>query len=178
VEPLDRLRSAHRGGAFSPEALAQRLAERVTDLVVHAIDINALLQTVDLNALLERVDVNAPLKQVDLNELIQQVDVNELLKQVDVSAVLDRVDINDVIGRIDMERLVSQTDIGAIIARSTGGIATEALDAARSGAVGLDQLIDRWVTRRLRRKAPRPLAPPALLNAQAQPAGDRAVGAT
>lgn len=124
---------------------------------------------VDLNELLARMDVNAPLKRVDLNEL---------LDHVDMGAVLDRIDINDVIGRIDMERVVAQTDLGAIIARSTGGIATEALDAARSGAVGLDQLIDRWVARRLRRKTPAPLAPPALLNAQVQPARDRTVGAT
>ena len=68
-----------------------------------------------------------------------------------------------------MEKLVAQTDLGAIIARSTGGIATEALDAARSGAVGLDKWVDRWVTRLLRRKTPAPPAPPALLNAESQP---------
>ena len=136
------------------EALAQRLAERVIDLVVQAIDINALLQLVDLNALLARVDVNAPLDQVDLNALLRQVDLNAVLDQIDINAVLDRVDVNDVVGRIDMERLVEETDLGAIIARSTGGVATEALDSARSGAVGLDQRVDRWVTRLLRRKDP------------------------
>jgi hypothetical protein len=82
------------------------------------------------------------------------VDLNEVLEQVDVDAVLDRVDINDVVARIDMERLVEQTDLGAIIARSTGGLATQALDTMRSGAVGLDRRIDRWVTRLLRRKDP------------------------
>jgi uncharacterized RDD family membrane protein YckC len=174
----------------SAEALAQRLAQRVIDLVVQAIDINALLGQVDLNALLRqvdvnaqlarvdvnapldqldlnallrqvdvnaqlaRLDVNAPLDQLDLNALLRQVDINTLLDQVDMNAVLDRVDINDVVGRIDMEKLVEQTDLGAIIARSTGGIATEALDSARSGAVGLDQRVDRWVTRLLRRKEP------------------------
>ena len=51
-----------------------------------------------------------------------------------------------------------QTDLGAIIARSTGGIATEALDAARSGAVGLDQRIDHWVTRLGRQKGEVPRA--------------------
>jgi hypothetical protein len=106
------------------------------------------------------MDVNAPLKQIDLDEL---------LKQVDVNAVLDRVDINDVVARIDMERLVEQTDLGAIIARSTGGIATEALDTVRSGAVGLDRRIDGWVTRLLRRKDRGPLAPRALLGPETQP---------
>ena len=214
MEPQDRSRSARKGVAGSAELVAQRLAERVIDIVVQAVDINALLQLVDLNALLERVDVNAPLKQmdlnallkqvdlneplrqvdlnsllarvdvnaplkqmdvnaplkqVDLNALLRQVDLNELLEQVDLNAVLDRVDINDVVARIDMERLAEQTDLGAIIARSTGGIATEALDTVRSGAVGLDRRIDRWVTRLLRRRDRGPLAPRALLGPEAQP---------
>ena len=220
MEPRDRPRSRRKGTA---ELLAQRVAERLIDIVVQAVDINALLQMVDLNALLERVDVNTPLKQVDLNALLrqvdlnaplrevdlnavlarvdvntplkqvdvnaplkqvdlnallkqvdlnallEQVDLNEVLEQVDVDAVLDRVDINDVVARIDMERLVEQTDLGAIIARSTGGLATQALDTMRSGAVGLDRRIGRWVTRLLRRKEPGPLAPPALLGLEAQP---------
>jgi hypothetical protein len=196
MEPQDRSRSARKGVAASAELLAQRLAERVIDIVVQAVDINALLQMVDLNALLAQVDVNAslrqidlnallaqvdvnaplkqmdvnaPLKQVDLNALLKQIDLDELLEQVDMNAVLDRVDINDVVARIDMERLVEQTDLGAIIARSTGGIATEALDTVRSGAVGLDRRIDRWVTRLLRRKDRGPLAPRALLGPETQP---------
>ena len=50
--------------------------------------------------------------------------------------------------------------------RSTGGVASDVLDAALSQAVGLDQLVDRWVRRILRRKQPGPAAPPALLPAQ------------
>jgi hypothetical protein len=177
VEPQDRSRSARKGLSASAELLAQRLAERVIDIVVQAVDINAVLQQVDLNALLARVDVNAPLKQmdvnaplkqVDLNALLRQVDLNELLEHVDMDALLDRIDINDVVARIDVERLVEQTDLGAIIARSTGGLATQGLDAMRSGVVGLDRRIDHWVTRLLRRKDQGPLAPPALLGPEAQ----------
>ena len=86
-----------------------------------------------------------------------------------MDALLDRIDINDVVARIDMERLVAQTDLGAIIARSTGGLATEALDAMRSRTVGVDQRIDGWVARLLRRKDRGPLAPPALRGLGAQP---------
>ena len=68
-----------------------------------------------------------------------------------------------------MDALVERTDLGAVIARSSGGMGTEALDAVRSQAVGLDQFIDRWVQRLLRRKHPAPAAPPALLPAQAEP---------
>jgi hypothetical protein len=71
--------------------------------------------------------------------------------------------------RIDMDALVEETDLGAIIVKSSGGMATEALDVVRSQAVGLDRFIDRWVRRLLRRKHPGPSAPPALLAAQAEP---------
>ena len=108
-----------------------------------------------------------------MNTPLKQVDLNALLKQVDQSWSRDgwcwTAYINDVVARIDMERLVEQTDLGAIIARSTGGIATEALDTVRSGAVGLDRRIDRWVTRLLRRKDRGPMAPRALLGPEAQP---------
>lgn len=164
MEPLERLRLARRGLTVSAEAVAQRVAEGAIDLVVQAVDPNEFLQLVDLNALLGRVDVNTLLKQIDINALLKQVDLNELLDRVDMGAVLDRVDVNSVVGRIDMEKLVAKTDFGAIVARSTGGIVTEALDSARGGAVGLDQWVDRWVTRLRRRKTPGPLAPPALLN--------------
>jgi hypothetical protein len=103
---------------------------------------------------------------VDVNALVDRVDIDKVLSRVDVGAVLDRVDVNDVVGRIDMDALVEETDLGAIIARSSGGVASEALDACRSQAVGLDQFIDRWVQRLLRRKHPYPPAPPALLAAE------------
>jgi hypothetical protein len=87
------------------------------------------------------------------------VDLNALLRQVDVNALLDRVDVNQLAGRIDMDELVEHTDLGVIIARSSGGMASEALDAARSQAVGLDQFISRWVARLLRRRHPGPAGP-------------------
>jgi hypothetical protein len=140
MDPLGRLRTAGRRVTDPVEALAQQAAE-------HAISL------IDLNALLERVDINA---------LLRRIDMNALLRQVDVNALLDRVDINKVADRIDMDELVEHTDLGAIIARSSGGMATEALDAARSQAVGLDQFIDRWVRRLLRRRRPGPAGPPRL----------------
>ena len=147
VDPLDRLRCAGKRVTDPLESLAQSVAQHVVDLVVHAVDLNALLQQVDLDALLARVDVN------------------EVLRRVDVDALVGRVDVNAVAGRIDMDALVAQTDLGAVIAQSSGGMAAEALDAARSSAVGLDGFVDRWVGRVVRRRRPRPVAPPALLDA-------------
>jgi hypothetical protein len=182
VDPLDRLRSAGKRVTDPLDTLSQRVAERVVDLVVQALDVNALMRRVDLNALLEQVDLNkllsrvdvpALMDQVDLNELlarvdvsalVDRVDVNEILARVDVDRLLDRVDINDIADRVDLDQLVEQTNLGAVIAKSSAGVMDEALDAARSGAVGLDRFIDRWVGRALWRKHPRPAAPQALLN--------------
>jgi hypothetical protein len=165
VDPLDGLRRAGRRVTDPLELLAQSVAQRVVDLVVHAVDLNALLQRVDLDALLGRMDVNAFLARVDVSALADRLDVNEFLRRVDVDALVGRVDVNAVAGRIDMDALVAQTDLGAVIAQSSGGIATEALDAARSSAVGLDGFVDRWVGRVVWRRHPRPVAPRALLDA-------------
>jgi hypothetical protein len=174
VDPLDRLRCAGKRVTDPLESLAQSVAQHVVDLVVHAVDLNALLQQVDLDALLARVDVNevlarvdvsALVDRVDVSALVDRVDVNEVLRRVDVDALVSRVDVNAAAGRIDMDALVAQTDLGAVIAQSSGGMAAEALDAARSSAVGLDGFVDRWVGRVVRRRHPRPVAPPALLDA-------------
>lgn len=151
------------------EVLAQQVTERVLDLVLSALDVNELAARIDLNAVLGRVDINTVLKKVDLNVLLDRVDVNSLLARVDLKPLTDRVDVNDLVGRVDMDALVQRTDLGAVIARSSGGMGTEALDAMRSQAVGLDQLVDRWVQRLLWRRRPVPSAPSALLPAQAEP---------
>jgi len=198
VDPLDRLRWAGRSAGRRMTDPLESLAERVVDLLVQALDVNALVGRVDLNALLARVDVNellarvdvpalvdrvdvnqvlrrvdldALLARVDVNALAGRVDVNQVLRRVDLDALLARVDVNALAGRIDMDALVEETDLGAVIAQSSGGIASEALDAARSQAVGLDKFIDRWVGRALRRKHPGPAAPPTLLDAAAGPGG-------
>jgi hypothetical protein len=62
-----------------------------------------------------------------------------------VDAVADRIDVNSIAQRIDLDALAMHTDIGAMIARSSGGVASGALDVVRSQAVGLDEWIARWV---------------------------------
>jgi hypothetical protein len=178
VDPRDRLRSVGKRMADPAEALAQRVAERVIDLVVQALDVNALIQRVDLNTVLDQVDLNEVLKKVDvpalvervdIGKIVDRVDIDEILGRVDIEALLDRVDVNALVARIDMDALIEQTDLGAVIAQSSGGVASEALDAVRSQFVGLDRFIDRWAWRLLRRNAPRPAAPAALMPAGAEP---------
>ncbi len=181
MDPLHGLRSMGKRITDPVEQLAEKTAERVIDLVVRTLDVNSLVQRVDLNAIVDRVDVNKLvdrvdvdkvldqvdvdklvdrvdldkiLDQVDVDRLLAKVDLDELLARVDVDAVVDRVDINGIAQRVDIDAIAMHTDIGAMIAHSSGGIASDALDAARSQAVGLDEWIARWVARLLRRDAP------------------------
>ncbi len=75
-----------------------------------------------------------------------------IVRRVDVDGLVDRVDMNALIDRVDVEALVGQTDLGNIIARSTSGFASEALDTLRGQAVMIDQFADRMVWRMERRK--------------------------
>jgi hypothetical protein len=161
IDPLGRLRSAGKRVTDPMEALAQQVAERAVGLVATALDVNALVARIDVNALLGRIDVNELLQRVDVNALLSRLDLDEVIRHVDIDAVVARVDVNEIAGRIDMDALVEETDLGAVIAKSSGGFASEALDAARSQAVGLDQSIDRWAGRLLRRRHPVPAGPPA-----------------
>ena len=91
---------------------------------------------------------------------------SRLLKVAGTEA--NQAEVNALVQRIDLDELVRQADLGAILAESSGGLASEALDGARSEAAGIDQAIDRWVWRLLRRR-PRPVAPPALADPRTQP---------
>jgi hypothetical protein len=187
VEPGERLRrSASRRLAEQIEWMAQGVAQRVIELVVDALDVNALIERVDLNAVLARVELNGLLGRVDLNQVIDRVDLNQVIDRVDLNQVIDRVDLNQVIdrvdvnrlmarvdinelaGRVDIEALVKNTDLGALLASSSGTLVTEAVDLGRSHAVSMDDTLARWVSR-LRRNHTGRAGPPELLNAQEEP---------
>ena len=97
--------------------MAQGVAQRVIELVVDALDVNALLVRVDLNAVLERVDLNGLLGRVDLNQVIDRVDLNQVIDRVDLNQVIDRVDLNQVIDRVDVNRLMARVDINELAGR-------------------------------------------------------------
>jgi hypothetical protein len=147
-------------GSGRVEQLAQAVAERVVSIVMEAIDIDALLDRIDVDGLIKRVDVDAVVSRVDVDSLIDRVDVEKIIERVDVEKIIERVDVKGVIDRVDIDALVEQTELGTIIARSTSGIASEALDVVRAQAVGLDDFFARWVNRILRRRVPDiPLGP-------------------
>ncbi len=142
-------------GAGKAEQLAQVIAERVVDLVLDAIDMDALLRKVDVDAIVRRVDVE---------DVINRVDVDAIIDRVDVQQIIDRVDITEIVNRVDIDALIEQTELGTIIARSTTGVFTEVLDVIRAQGVGLDDFLARLMNRILRRKPQDvPLGPPLLI---------------
>jgi hypothetical protein len=155
------------------EHLTQAIAERVVNLVVEAIDVEALLSRVDINALISRVDVNAVVAGVNVDDVVARVDVEALLSRVDVEGIVDRIDVNALVERVnvnqlmkqvDIDALVKETELGSIIARSTTGVMTEVLDVIRAQGVGIDDFLARWTNRLLRRPpGALPLGPRLLL---------------
>ena len=142
-------------GSGRMEQLAQSVAERVVNIVMDAIDIDALLQRIDVDALVARVDVDS---------VVSRVDVDKLIDRVDVEKIIERVDVEKIIERVDIDALMEQTELGSIIARSTSGVASEVLDVIRAQGVGLDDFFSRWANRILRRPPGElPLGPPTLV---------------
>jgi len=141
VDPFERRRLADGRLATRREALAQAVTERAVELVMSAVDVNALLDRVDLNAVLDQVDMDRVLDRIDLDRL------------------LARVDLNDIVQSLDVDALIQQTDLGAVIAASSSGAAADVLDVVRSQAVGLDEFIARWIGRLRRRPYTGPPGP-------------------
>ena len=142
MDPVERRRLAQARLVPRSEAWAQAAIERAAELVVSALDVNALLDQVDLDAVLDQVDIGRVLDRIDLDRLLGQVDLNDIVKRIDVDA------------------LIEQTDLGAVIAASSSGVAGDVLDVVRSQAVGLDEFIARWIGRLRRRPYTGPPGPP------------------
>ncbi|HNH38847.1 MAG TPA: hypothetical protein PK912_10415 [Microthrixaceae bacterium] len=181
---VDRIVAQVDIGALLERVDIGALLDRIDlNALLAGVDLNALLAGVDLNALLSGVDLNALLAGVDLNDLLDGVeldallagvDLNALLAGVDLNTVLGNLDLNEVVGRIDMDGLIANTEMGAIIVRSTGGVASEALDVVRSQGVSIDTVIARIANRVLgRRLDDLPAGPELLVDRRlALPAGD------
>jgi hypothetical protein len=110
-------RSASRRFAGPIETIAQGVAQRVIDLVLESLDVNALIDRINLNAVLSRVELNDLLRRVDLNEVLDQVDLNQVIERVDVNQVIDRVDLNQVIERVDVNQVLDRVDVDRLVAR-------------------------------------------------------------
>jgi hypothetical protein len=149
VDPFERQRLADGRPVTRREALAQAVTDRAVELVMSAVDVNALLDRVDLNAVLDQVDIDRVLDRIDLDRL------------------LARMDLNDIVQSLDVDALIEQTDLGAVIAASSGGAVADVLDVVRSQAVGLDEFIARGIGRLRRRPYTGPPGPPDRTRAEA-----------
>jgi hypothetical protein len=88
VDPFERRRLADGRLVTRREALAQAVTERAVELVMSALDVNALLDWVDLNAVLDRIDLDRLVGRMDLNDIVQRLDVDALVEQTDLGAVI------------------------------------------------------------------------------------------
>jgi hypothetical protein len=161
-------RSAARRFADQMESIAQGVAQRVIDLVVEALDMNALIARIDLNIVLAHVDLNEVVERIDLNEVLDRIDLNQIVDRVDMNKLMARVDINQIVSRVDIEALVKETDLGAIMVSSSSNLATEAVDLGRSHAVSMDDSLARWVSR-IRRNQTGRAEPPELPKSAEEP---------
>ena len=156
---------------------AKRIMAQVTPRVVDVVDVDSILGAIDIDAILNRIDIDAILNRIDLNALMERIDIDALLDRIDVGAIIDKVDINGIVEKLDIDSLVQNTEIGGIIAKSTSGMASSALDMVRSQGVGLDGFVERWVNRLTRRDPSTLPEGPTLLVEQAPlalPPGDQA----
>ena len=150
------------------ESIAQGVAQRVIELVLDALDMNALIARIDLNFVLGRVDLNEVVDQVDLNQIVERVDLNQIVDRLDVNRLMARVDINQILSQVDIEALVKNTDLGALMVSSSSTLATEAVDLGRSHAVSMDDTLARWAGK-LRRNHKGQAGPRELPDAREKP---------
>ena len=93
---------------------------------------------------------------LDLTQLvIDRVDIDELVAQADIEAIIDRVPVIPLANFV-----IEEIDLPQIIRESTGGVATDAVNAIRVQGVGADQLVSRLADRVLLRRRQRKLDVP------------------
>ena len=93
MDSSERRRWAEARPVPRSEAWAQAAAERAAELVVSALDINALLDLVDLNAVLDQVDITRVLDRIDLDRLLEQTDLGAVIAASSSGAASDALDV-------------------------------------------------------------------------------------
>lgn len=158
------LRSAV-GGAASTITLAVDRAvsgavNETLDRVVPPV-LSAVIDRLDLTRIvIERVDltrvVRATLDQMDLTELVlERVDVDRIVDRADLGRIIDRLPLTDLANYI-----IDEIDLPQIIRESTGGIATDAMNAVRIQSIGVDQVMTRITDAILLRRRARSTSAP------------------
>ena len=133
------------------EAVVGAAVGGVLDRVVPG-TVGAVLDRIDLTSMvLQRVDLRRVVEQT-LNEL----DLTEIvLDRVDIDAIVDRANLDRVIDRLPLidlaNYIIDEIDLPSIIRESTGGIATDAMNAVRLQSTQVDDAVSHVVDRILLR---------------------------
>lgn len=110
-----------------------------------------------LRGQLERVVFDLHERGVRERTVAQQQTAATLGETMDesIDGVMDRLDFNVIIEKLNLNQVINDLDLTDVIVHSTGGLAEKSLDTARAQAVGADSMVERVVSRILRRNAER-----------------------
>ncbi|PHX61501.1 MAG: hypothetical protein CK552_00220 [Actinobacteria bacterium] len=143
-------------GANNPISGLVGLAAGLVGAVASVIDHTVIA---GVNAALDRlvpIAVNVVVDRIDLTQIV--------LDRVDIDAIVARANMDGIIDRVPMVEIanyiIDEIDLPKIIRESTGGIATDAVNAARLQSLSLDEFInkisDSIIFRRKKRKVESP----------------------
>ena len=133
--------------------LAAGLVGAVASVIDHSV-------IAGVNAALDRVvpiAVNVVVDRIDLTQIV--------LDRVDIDAIVARANMDEVIDRLPMvdiaNYIIDEIDLPKIIRESTGGIATDAVNAARLQSLSLDEFINKIADSIIFRRKGRKVESPA-----------------
>lgn len=155
------------------EAVVGAAVGGVLDRVV-PVTVGAVLDRIDLTSMvLERVDLRTVVEQtldrIDLTQLVlERVDVDVIVERADLDRVIDRLPLIDLANYI-----IDEIDLPSIIRDSTGGIATDAMNAVRMQSTQVDtavsHVVDRILLRHRTRNVDAPGTPQSLQGESVEP---------
>jgi hypothetical protein len=159
------------------EDIVAALVPRIVGATLDQLDLTAIVRRhVDLDAVVRDVDLNAVAARIDVGAVAERLDVNAVAARLDVDAVAARIDIDAVIERLDLAGLAStvidEIDLPELIRSSTGSIASETVRGVRMQGIEADRTLEGLVDRVLRRRRPRALDAPGVVDAEQAPAED------
>ena len=126
-------------GATNPVSELVGLAAGLVGAVASVIDHTV---TAGVNAALDRVvpiAVNVVVDRIDLTKIVlERVDIDAIVASANMDQIIDRVPMVDIANYI-----IDEIDLPKIIRESTGGIATDAVNAARMQTLSSDEFINK-----------------------------------
>jgi len=144
-------------GANNPISGLFGLAAGLVGAVASVIDHTVIA---GVNAALDRVvpiAVNIVVDRIDLTQIV--------LDRVDIDAIVARANMDEIIDRVPMvdiaNYIIDEIDLPKIIRESTGGIATDAVNAARLQSLSLDEFINKIADSIIFRRKGRKVESPA-----------------